>query len=131
MKSADSLAVSCVERRKINYINKPTSIIVCIMKIGGYKYYRSVYVRHRLNMELDPHSPCAQLYSLAEALQPPPHPPRIWAHTRGRNWVSQDRRHLFVTRVSSQQTKVNFSSNRNKPTQDLFRICFGLFCETK
>jgi hypothetical protein len=34
-------------------------------------------------------------------------------------------------RVSSKQTKINFGSNRNKPKQDLFRVCFGLFCETK
>jgi hypothetical protein len=27
--------------------------------------------------------------------------------------------------------KKNFGSNRNKPKQDLFRVCFGLFCETK
>jgi hypothetical protein len=30
----------------------------------------------------------------------------------------------------NKQTK-NFDSNRNKPKQDLFRLCFGLFCETK
>jgi hypothetical protein len=35
------------------------------------------------------------------------------------------------TRVSSKQTKINFGSNRNKPKQDLFRVCFGLFRETK
>ncbi len=35
------------------------------------------------------------------------------------------------TRVSSKQTKKNFGSNRNKPKQDLFRFCFGLFRETK
>jgi hypothetical protein len=33
--------------------------------------------------------------------------------------------------VSSKQTKLNFGSNRNKPKQDLFRVCFGLFRETK
>jgi hypothetical protein len=33
--------------------------------------------------------------------------------------------------VSSKQTKINFGSNRNKPKQDLFRVCFGLFRETK
>jgi hypothetical protein len=33
-------------------------------------------------------------------------------------------------RVSSKQTE-NFGSNRNKAKQDLFRLCFGLFCETK
>jgi hypothetical protein len=27
--------------------------------------------------------------------------------------------------------KKNFGSNRNKPKQDLFRVCFGLFRETK
>ena len=26
--------------------------------------------------------------------------------------------------VSSKQTKINFGSNRNKPKQDLFRVCF-------
>jgi hypothetical protein len=35
------------------------------------------------------------------------------------------------TRVSSKQTKINFGANRNKPKQDLFRVCFGLFRETK
>ncbi len=34
-------------------------------------------------------------------------------------------------RVSSKQSKINFGSNRNKPKQDLFRVCFGLFRETK
>ena len=34
-------------------------------------------------------------------------------------------------RVSSKQTKIIFGSNRNKPKQDLFRVCFGLFRETK
>ena len=34
-------------------------------------------------------------------------------------------------RVSSKQSKINFVSNRNKPKQDLFRVCFGLFRETK
>jgi hypothetical protein len=34
-------------------------------------------------------------------------------------------------RVSSKQTKINFGSNRNKPKQDLFCVCFGLFRETK
>ncbi len=36
-----------------------------------------------------------------------------------------------MARVSSKQTKINFGSNRNKPKQDLFRVCFGLFRETK
>ncbi len=35
------------------------------------------------------------------------------------------------SRVSSKQTKTNFGSNRNKLKQDLFRVCFGLFRETK
>ncbi len=35
------------------------------------------------------------------------------------------------SRVSSKQTKINFGSNRNKPKQDLFWVCFGLFRETK
>jgi hypothetical protein len=34
-------------------------------------------------------------------------------------------------RVSSKQTKISFGSNRNKPKQDLFRVCFGLFRETQ
>jgi hypothetical protein len=38
---------------------------------------------------------------------------------------------VIVYRVSSKQTKINFGSNRNKPKQDLFRVCFGLFRETK
>ncbi len=33
--------------------------------------------------------------------------------------------------MTSKQTKINFGSNRNKPKQDLFRICFGLFREIK
>jgi hypothetical protein len=36
-----------------------------------------------------------------------------------------------MTRVSSKQTKINFSLNGNKPKQDLFRICFGLFREAR
>ncbi len=36
-----------------------------------------------------------------------------------------------VIGVSSKQTKINFGSNRKKPKQDLFRVCFGLFHETK
>ncbi len=36
-----------------------------------------------------------------------------------------------LSRVSSKWTKKNFGSNRNKPKQDLFRVCFGLFRETK
>ncbi len=36
-----------------------------------------------------------------------------------------------VPRVSSKQTKQKFGPNRNKPKQDLFWLCFGLFCETK
>ncbi len=35
------------------------------------------------------------------------------------------------TRVSSKQTKIDFGLNRNKPKQDLFCVCFGLFRETK
>ena len=39
---------------------------------------------------------------------------------------------LYCTvRVSSKQTKKIFGSNRNKPKQVLFRVCFGLFRETK
>jgi hypothetical protein len=38
---------------------------------------------------------------------------------------------LVSVRESSKQTKINFGSNRNKPKQDLFRVCFGLFRETK
>ncbi len=36
-----------------------------------------------------------------------------------------------VSRVSSKQTNKNLDSNRNKPKQDLFRLCFGLFREIK
>jgi hypothetical protein len=36
-----------------------------------------------------------------------------------------------VPRVTSKQTKIIFGSNRNKLKQDLFRVCFGLFRETK
>jgi len=38
---------------------------------------------------------------------------------------------MVLSRVSSKQTKIYFGSNRNKPKQDLFRVCFGLFRETK
>jgi hypothetical protein len=38
---------------------------------------------------------------------------------------------LVTPRVSLKQTKINFGLNRNKPKQDLFRVCFGLFRETK
>ncbi len=38
---------------------------------------------------------------------------------------------LFDRTVSLKQTKIIFGSNRNKPKQDLFRVCFGLFRETK
>jgi hypothetical protein len=38
---------------------------------------------------------------------------------------------VFTSRESSKQTKINFGSNRNKPKQHLFRVCFGLFRETK
>jgi hypothetical protein len=31
----------------------------------------------------------------------------------------------------TQGNVVNFGSNRNKPKQDLFLVCFGLFRETK
>ncbi len=38
---------------------------------------------------------------------------------------------LDQTRVSLKQTKTNFGSNQNKPKQDLFRVGFDLFRETK
>ncbi len=38
---------------------------------------------------------------------------------------------LCKTRVSSKWKIKIFGSNRNKPKQDLFRVCFGLFRETK
>ncbi len=37
----------------------------------------------------------------------------------------------LCTRVSSKWKIKFFGSNRNKPKQDLFRVCFGLFRETK
>jgi hypothetical protein len=41
-------------------------------------------------------------------------------------------RHSFpYTRVSSKQTKIIFGSNRNKPKQDLFRVCFVKPTKTK
>jgi hypothetical protein len=36
-----------------------------------------------------------------------------------------------MCRVSSKWKIKFFGSNRNKPKQDLFRVCFGLFRETK
>jgi hypothetical protein len=36
----------------------------------------------------------------------------------------------LTTRVFSKQTNKNFGSNRNKPKQDVFQLCFGLFHET-
>jgi hypothetical protein len=50
-------------------------------------------------------------------------------HGHGR--TQQVRVNVVPRRVSSKQTKINFGSNRNKPKQDLFRVCFGLFRETK
>jgi hypothetical protein len=38
---------------------------------------------------------------------------------------------MLSNMVSSKQTKINHGSNKNKPKQDLFRVCFGLFRETK
>jgi hypothetical protein len=53
-------------------------------------------------------------------------------------WMSSDFNPSIATRkvwvqdrVSSKQTEKNFGSNRNKPIQDLFRLCLGLFHETK
>jgi hypothetical protein len=37
----------------------------------------------------------------------------------------------MVYNTKTKQTKINFGSNRNKPKQDLFRVCFGLFREKK
>jgi hypothetical protein len=37
----------------------------------------------------------------------------------------------FSGRASSKQSIFFFGSNRNKPKLDLFRLFFGLFCETK
>ncbi len=34
-----------------------------------------------------------------------------------------------LTRVSSKQTKIDFGSNRSKPKQDLFPVCFNVFRE--
>jgi hypothetical protein len=47
------------------------------------------------------------------------------------NTALYPRKESTLCRVSSKQTKINFGSNRNKPKQDLFRVCFGLFRETK
>ena len=38
---------------------------------------------------------------------------------------------LLTPRVSSKQTKNIFGSNRKEPKLNLFRLCFGLFHETK
>jgi hypothetical protein len=38
---------------------------------------------------------------------------------------------MLTNRVSSKRKKKFFGSNRNKLKQDLFRVCFGLFRETK
>ncbi len=81
---------------------------------------------------------------------PPPHPrpgEGVSIRTRWQNFsTNENLKHLFcltavqdfidfakllTTRVSSKQTKINFGSNLNKPKQDLFRVCFGLFRETK
>ncbi len=40
-------------------------------------------------------------------------------------------RWMRKSRVSSKQTKEKFGSNRNKPKQDLFPVCFGLFRRPK
>ncbi len=53
---------------------------------------------------------CAQLYSLAEIQQPPPHfPPHLGLYTRGL-LVSQDSRHLFVTPIISVQEIFNLEN---------------------
>ncbi len=46
-------------------------------------------------------------------------------------WASPPSIHCGLCRVSSKETKKNFVSNWNKPKQDLFRLCFSLFHETK
>jgi hypothetical protein len=39
--------------------------------------------------------------------------------------------YAFKVGCPRNEKKNNFGSNRNKPKQDLFRVCFGLFRETK
>jgi hypothetical protein len=41
------------------------------------------------------------------------------------------RRHSCLECPRNKQTNKNFGSSRNKPKQDMFRFCFGLFRETK
>ncbi len=94
---------------------------------------------------LDPH-----LSPLHQLIQPTWQ--QITKHIRALKWVNQlwefcpsppgssslpappaDPVHVTAdhqARVSSKQTKIIFGSNRNKPKQDLFRFCFGLFHET-
>ncbi len=78
----------------------------------------SVPAHQRLNMEVDLQSLfgihvtwCAQLYSLAEAPQPPPIPPLWDSYTRAL-LVSKNRRHLFVTPCC---TRSKHKKRRNKP----------------
>jgi hypothetical protein len=52
------------------------------------------------------------------------------------NLVTLDVSTLFIVYVSiigcpRNKQKLNFGLNPNKPKQDLFRVCFGLFRETK
>jgi hypothetical protein len=75
------------------------------MKFTAYMHfhYDSVQTTESigLNMELDLQS----LFSLLCTGKTPqlPTPPHIWAHIRGRFWVSEDRIHLFVTPCYSLQ----------------------------
>jgi hypothetical protein len=60
-----------------------------------------------------------------------------WPKSTSRTWqqwriyLRSTRIKVSWTRVSSKRKKKYFGSNRNKPKQDLFRVCFGLFRETK
>ncbi len=59
------------------------------------------------------------------------YPSLLLAASLGHVWFGKRSEGYRVGRVSLKHTKINFGSNRNKPKQDLFRICFGLFRETK
>ncbi len=57
---------------------------------------RLASVKYRVRLSKVYLGSCVHLYSLAETSHPPPPSPR-WAHMRDCYFVSQDRRHLFVT----------------------------------
>ncbi len=72
---------------------------VVFLNLTSFPLFNGMVRRPRLNMKLDLQSFFGlhvQLFSLAEAPQPPPPPAHLGSYTKAL-LVSQDRRHLFVT----------------------------------